>query len=627
METDNNSESKSKKMEDYEVVEQIGRGAFGSAFLVLHKSEKKRYVLKKIRLAKQTEKFKRTAHQEMNLIAKLNSPYIVEYKDAWVEKEDHICIVTGYCEGGDMAEYIKKSRGSFFAEEKVCKWLTQLLIAVDYLHSNRVIHRDLKCSNIFLTKDNNIRLGDFGLAKRLNPEDLASSIVGTPNYMCPELLADIPYGYKSDMWSLGCCMFEIAGHQPAFRAPAAELLRHPLLQPYVLRCQNASSNFLPVYPIVNSKDKTKRSKKSSSGKDQRDKEARSPNHLERIHPIEGNGHVQPRNLPSDGELTASTSAEDNLENRLVDLTSYIVESSTSISGSKDGSTTSESTICSVCKDPDFKIRPAKEAPNIEITSNSTQDSVREEHEFAAELLQNLEGIDINAVTTLVEDAFSDDDGTNNAEADREDAKLEDSRKSTSSSAEAQREDAKLVDSRKSTSSSAGTSSTDKDKSIDEERSSPVLHPVKVECDTESGNNSKEIENPDASKAGSQLNYLSSESNDTPPVKDEEQPKLHLLCSPHNENANAVDETMNGISLSTSTVSDETTKSELDSPSQQRAEALESLLELCAQLLKQDKLEELAAVLRPFGKEAVSSRETAIWLTKSLISAQKFNPET
>ncbi|CAN1263715.1 Serine/threonine-protein kinase Nek6 [Linum perenne] len=260
-------EGRSKGEDDYEVNEQIGRGRFGAAFLVVCKSENRRYVMKKIKLARQTERFKQTAIQEMNLIAKLNHPYIVEYKDSWVGKEC-VCIVTNYCEGGDMTQVIRKARGTYFSEEMLCKWLTQLLLALDYLHSNRVLHRDLK-------------------------------VVGTPKYMCPELLADIPYGYKSDIWSLGCSMFEIAAHQPAFRAPdmaglihkinrgsisplppsyssslkqlikfmlrkspehrptAAELLRHPHLQPYVAQCQNPSPVFLPVKSEHIPKDKPK----------------------------------------------------------------------------------------------------------------------------------------------------------------------------------------------------------------------------------------------------------------------------------------------------------------------------------------------------------------------------------
>ncbi|KAK7278866.1 hypothetical protein RJT34_23905 [Clitoria ternatea] len=858
----------SDKMEDYEVIEQIGRGALGATFLVLHKIEKKRYVLKKIRLAKHTEKSKVTAQQEMDLIAKLNYPYIVEYKDAWV-KEDYMRIITGHCEGGNMAENIKKARGTFFSEEKVCKWMTQLLLALDYLHSNRVLHRDLKCSNIFLTKENNIRLGDFGLAKLLITEDLTSSVAGTLKYMCPEVLAGSSYGYKSDMWSLGCCMFEIVAHQPAFRAPdragvinkinrssisplpivysatlkqliksmlrknpehrptAAELLRHPHLQPFVLRCRNASSVFLPVHLISSpTKDKTK----TKSSNDKEAGLAGLVNHLDLVYPIEGIGDVQTRNQPNDGKLAVSTSAEDNLETKMVDPTSYTLEFSTSISGSKDELTTSESTMCSVCKEGDFKNRHARDMADSEITSKSTLDSVIKEQEFTAEDFQKCYAIDTNAVIKNVEDTFP-NDGFNKDEEQSEEAKPEDSGKSVMSSedshsndknesidaitskrtldsvheeqeytaehfrksdvidanlgttkvediasneafdkaetqrddakpedfeksivssengngigedesvdkttakskpdsvheelgfapenflksdvidiiavttevdklcdegfdkpkvqredvkpenssestisceestldyiheeqglaaepsqksdaidinevttevedklsnddfdkAEAQREDAKPEDFSKSM-SSADSKGIDKDGPINEERSSPTVHSVKVEDSAGTKPRLKENET-ETFTEGSHMDFLTSETYDALPGKSEGRETTPMIsCSVHKEDAEdavVINKPPNGIS-STKRISVGG-----DNSSQQRADALESLLELCAILLKQGKLEELAAVLRPFGDDAVSvsSRETAICLTKSLMSSQKLNPET
>lgn len=165
-------------------------------------------------------KEKYATRQEVALLQSLQHPNIVGYKDSFMTNNDkELCIVMTYCEGGDLANRIKDYKGSRLPEKLIMQWFSQILLAVDFLHSRKVLHRDLKSQNIFLTKDGTVKLGDFGIARVFERTlDMAKTSIGTPLYMSPEVCNSRPYNYKSDIWSLGCILYEMCARRPPFNA-------------------------------------------------------------------------------------------------------------------------------------------------------------------------------------------------------------------------------------------------------------------------------------------------------------------------------------------------------------------------------------------------------------------------
>ncbi len=126
-----------------------------------------------------------------------------------------------YCEVGDLASHIKQKakKGETFTEEEILNWFIQICIALDYIHGRKILHRDIKSQNIFLTTNHTVKLGDFGISKLLeSTNEAAMTVVGTPYYMSPEVCENKPYTFKSDVWALGCVLYELCTLQHAFSA-------------------------------------------------------------------------------------------------------------------------------------------------------------------------------------------------------------------------------------------------------------------------------------------------------------------------------------------------------------------------------------------------------------------------
>uniref|UniRef100_A0A8C5EMQ8 non-specific serine/threonine protein kinase n=1 Tax=Gouania willdenowi TaxID=441366 RepID=A0A8C5EMQ8_GOUWI len=116
-----------------------------------------------------------------------------------------------YCDGGDLLKKINIQKGVPFNEDQIVKWFLQICLGLKHIHDQKILHRDIKSQNIFLTNGGmTVKLGDFGIAKLLNKTmELARTLVGTPNYISPEICKGRPYNNKTDIWSLGCILYEL----------------------------------------------------------------------------------------------------------------------------------------------------------------------------------------------------------------------------------------------------------------------------------------------------------------------------------------------------------------------------------------------------------------------------------
>jgi len=202
-------------------MEQVGKGAYGKALKAIDKRTRGTVVIKTIDITVLTDKQRQDTLTEINVLRKLRHPFIVRYYDNFMDR-NNLCLTLEFADGGDLGARIRstKARGEWFQENQICKWFTQILLGLSFIHSKNIMHRDLKPQNIFLmSRDDRVLIGDFGICRVLDSKnDLARTMIGTPYYLSPEVFQNRPYSFKSDIWALGCLLFEMAALTVPFNA-------------------------------------------------------------------------------------------------------------------------------------------------------------------------------------------------------------------------------------------------------------------------------------------------------------------------------------------------------------------------------------------------------------------------
>eukprot|EP00347_Sterkiella_histriomuscorum_P008187 403346048 len=211
---------KQSTIDDFIVLSKLGSGAFSEVFRVRRKSDDQEYALKKVKLLKLSDKEKESALNEVRILASIEHSKIIGYKEAFLEEASStLCIVMEFADGGDLYSKIEKLKKEkqFVPEIDIWRIFYDMLTGLSTLHKLKIVHRDIKCANIFLTKEGRAKLGDLNVSK-IAKQGILQTQTGTPFYASPEVWQDKPYDKRSDIWSMGCVIYELAALSPPFTA-------------------------------------------------------------------------------------------------------------------------------------------------------------------------------------------------------------------------------------------------------------------------------------------------------------------------------------------------------------------------------------------------------------------------
>ena len=205
----------------YQIIkERIGAGSYATVYKVQRKIDKQILVLKKIPFYQNENKANiEDAKNEARILKQLEYKYIVKCFDSF-EENNSLNIVMEYCERGDLSSFLKeyKQKNKYLSENIIWKFFIQISLGLAYIHHHKILHRDLKTLNIFLTKNLDVKIGDLGVAKILQNTLHAYTFIGTPFYLSPEICEEKPYNEKSDVWALGCILYELCTFKHPYNA-------------------------------------------------------------------------------------------------------------------------------------------------------------------------------------------------------------------------------------------------------------------------------------------------------------------------------------------------------------------------------------------------------------------------